>query len=58
MWWLLPILAVFYVVAVVLKLVFQEQLEEVSSLGLALRLFFFVLGVGVILLVLAFVFNW
>lgn len=57
MWWLIPILAVFYVIAIVLKLTFREQLKDYSSFGLTIRLFFLLTGVGIIALILAFIFR-
>ena len=57
MWWLIPILAVFYVLAVVLKLAFREQLKDYSSFSLTLRLFFLLTGLGIIVLILAFIFT-
>jgi hypothetical protein len=57
MWWLIPILAVFYVIAIILKLAFREQLKDYSSFGLTLRLFFLLTGLGIIVFILAFIFT-
>ncbi len=58
MFWIVCLLGVAFVFAVILKLLAPNTFENYSSLGLAVRLILFLIGLGVIWIILAIVFNW
>jgi hypothetical protein len=58
MFWFICLLGVAFVFAVILKIIAPKELENYSSLGLALRLILFLIGFGVILFMLALYFHW
>ncbi len=53
MFWFICFLGVAFVFATILKLIAPKELENYSSLGLALRIILFLIGFAVILFILA-----
>jgi hypothetical protein len=58
MFWFICLLGVAFVFAIILKLLAPKELENYSSLGLALRIILLLIGLVVIFFILAIVFNW